>query len=98
MTQLVDKLQSIEAMKIASKGKTEAAYGGQEKPGMHMTNRSDWLENVRESSEKFILLGDSTKVPVTGEGDVLLRSRFGELKLKGVLLVKDLSMNLISQS
>ncbi|GJP83580.1 hypothetical protein CLOP_g13714 [Closterium sp. NIES-67] len=236
MTQLVDKLQSIEAMKIASKGKTEAAYGGQEKPGMvnaaaawrisgacyhcgkkghkaidcydnpksrnykgkeaasdgegwqqrkgfggtcdfcgrygyraadcysnpnsksyrgpahqqrnapkanvmeaekekgdiilggahraniarvsnlqvdgfklhgwyfdsgctqHMTNRSDWLENVRESSEKFILLGDSTKLPVTGEGDVLLCSRFGELKLKGVLLVKDLSMNLISQS
>ncbi|GJP50129.1 hypothetical protein CLOM_g9268 [Closterium sp. NIES-68] len=34
MTQLVDKLQSIEAMKTASKGKTEAAYGGQEKPGM----------------------------------------------------------------
>ncbi|GJP37459.1 hypothetical protein CLOM_g21862 [Closterium sp. NIES-68] len=60
-----------------------------------MTNRSDWLENVRESSEKFILLGDITKLPVTGEGDVLLRSRFGELKLKGVLLVKDLSMNLI---
>ncbi|CAI5487446.1 unnamed protein product [Closterium sp. Naga37s-1] len=55
-----------------------------------MTFRSDWMENVRESSEDYILQGNSGKLPVTGEGDVVLQSPYGEVKLESVLLVEDL--------
>ncbi|CAI7854851.1 unnamed protein product [Closterium sp. NIES-53] len=62
-----------------------------------MTFRSDWMENVKESSEDYILQGNSGKLPVTGEGDVVLQSPYGEVKLESVLLVEDLKVNLVSQ-
>ncbi|CAI5531536.1 unnamed protein product [Closterium sp. Naga37s-1] len=48
------------------------------------------MENVRESSEDYILQGNSGKLPVTGEGDVVLQSPYGEMRLENVLLVEDL--------
>ncbi|CAI7869406.1 unnamed protein product [Closterium sp. NIES-53] len=39
-----------------------------------------------------------TLLPVKGEGDLVLRSPYGELKLDNVLLVEKLTLNLISQS
>ncbi|CAI6007778.1 unnamed protein product [Closterium sp. NIES-65] len=56
------------------------------------------MENVRESSEDYILQGNRGKLPVTGEGDVVLRSPYGVVKLESVLLVADLKVNLVSQS
>ncbi|CAI5970757.1 unnamed protein product [Closterium sp. NIES-64] len=55
-----------------------------------MTFKSHWMENVREASEDYILQGSSGKLPVTGEGDVVLKSLYGEVKLESVLLVEDL--------
>ncbi|CAI5971758.1 unnamed protein product [Closterium sp. NIES-65] len=56
------------------------------------------MENVRESSEDYILQGNSGKLPVTGEGDVVLQSPYGEMRQENVLLVEDSKVNLASQS
>ncbi|CAI5936023.1 unnamed protein product [Closterium sp. NIES-64] len=45
-----------------------------------------------------MLLGDEGKLPVKGEGDLVLQSAYGEVKLDNVLLVDKLTLNLISQS
>ncbi|CAI5953075.1 unnamed protein product [Closterium sp. NIES-65] len=45
-----------------------------------------------------MLQGNSGKLPVTGEGDVVLQSPYGEMRLENVLLVEDLKVNLVSQS
>ncbi|CAI6008740.1 unnamed protein product [Closterium sp. NIES-65] len=64
----------------------------------HMTNRKEWLQNFRASPIPYVLLGDEGKLPVKGEGDLVLQSAYGEVKLDNVLLVDKLTRNLISQS
>ncbi|CAI5960681.1 unnamed protein product [Closterium sp. NIES-65] len=64
----------------------------------HMTNRKEWLQNFRASPIPYVLLGDEGKLPVKGEGDLVLQSAYGEVKLDNVLLVDKLTLNLISQS
>ncbi|CAI5496107.1 unnamed protein product [Closterium sp. Naga37s-1] len=63
-----------------------------------MTNRKEWLKNFRASPIPYVLLGDEGKLPVKGEGDLVLQSAYGEVKLDNVLLVDKLTLNLISQS
>ncbi|CAI5509429.1 unnamed protein product [Closterium sp. Naga37s-1] len=63
-----------------------------------MTNRKEWLQNFRASPILYVLLGDEGKLPVKGEGDLVLQSAYGEVKLDNVLLVDKLTLNLISQS
>ncbi|CAI5535078.1 unnamed protein product [Closterium sp. Naga37s-1] len=63
-----------------------------------MTNRKEWLQNFRASPIPYVLLGDEGKLPVKGEGDLVLQSAYGEVKLDNVLLVDKLTLNLISQS
>ncbi|CAI7805774.1 unnamed protein product [Closterium sp. NIES-53] len=64
----------------------------------HMTNRKEWLKIFRASPIPYVLLGDEGKLPVKGEGDLVLQSVYGEVKLDNVLLVDKLTLNLISQS
>ncbi|GJP63816.1 hypothetical protein CLOP_g20858 [Closterium sp. NIES-67] len=64
----------------------------------HMTNRAAWLQNFRMSTVPHVLLGDDGQLEVKGEGDMVLQSPFGELKLDSVLFVDKLSLNLISQT
>ncbi|CAI5996399.1 unnamed protein product [Closterium sp. NIES-64] len=64
----------------------------------HMTNQKEWLRNFRASPIPYVLLGDEGKLPVKGEGDLVLQSAYGEVKLDNVLLVDKLTLNLISQS
>ncbi|CAI6008717.1 unnamed protein product [Closterium sp. NIES-65] len=63
-----------------------------------MTNRKEWLQNFRASPIPYVLLGDEGKLPVKGEGDLVLQSAYGVVKLDNVLLVDKLTRNLISQS
>ncbi|CAI5488595.1 unnamed protein product [Closterium sp. Naga37s-1] len=63
-----------------------------------MTNRKEWLQNFRASPIPYVLLGDEGKLHVKGEGDLVLQSVYGEVKLDNVLLVDKLTLNLISQS
>ncbi|CAI7882197.1 unnamed protein product [Closterium sp. NIES-54] len=64
----------------------------------HMTNRKEWLQNFIASPIPYVLLGDEGKLPVKGEGDLVLQSVYGEVKLDNVLLVDKLTLNLVSQS
>ncbi|CAI6001076.1 unnamed protein product [Closterium sp. NIES-65] len=64
----------------------------------HMTNQKEWLKKFRASPIPYVLLGDERKLPVKGEGDLVLQSAYGEVKLDNVLLVDKLTLNLISQS
>ncbi|CAI5945923.1 unnamed protein product [Closterium sp. NIES-65] len=64
----------------------------------HMTNQKEWLRNFRASPIPYVLLGDEGKLPVKGEGDLVLQSAYGEVKLDNVLLVDKLTLNLISKS
>ncbi|CAI5933711.1 unnamed protein product [Closterium sp. NIES-64] len=49
-------------------------------------------------SRPVVILQVNGKLAVTGEGDVVLQSPYGEVKLENVLLVEDLKVNLVSQS
>ncbi|CAI5956158.1 unnamed protein product [Closterium sp. NIES-65] len=63
-----------------------------------MTNQKEWLKKFRASPIPYVLLGDEGKLPVKGEGDLVLQSAYGEVKLENGLLVDKLTLNLISQS
>ncbi|CAI7907765.1 unnamed protein product [Closterium sp. NIES-53] len=64
----------------------------------HMTNRKEWLKKFRASPIPYVLLGDEGKLLVKGEGDLVLQSVYGEVKLDNVLLVDKLTLNLLNQS
>ncbi|CAI5971756.1 unnamed protein product [Closterium sp. NIES-65] len=53
---------------------------------------------MRESSVPYVILGNEGKLPVKGEGELVLQGQYGELKLENVLYVDGLALNLISQS
>ncbi|CAI6005876.1 unnamed protein product [Closterium sp. NIES-64] len=57
-----------------------------------------FLPHFLASPIPYVLLGDEGKLPVKGEGDLVLQSAYGEVKLDNVLLVDKLTLNLISQS
>ncbi|CAI7826036.1 unnamed protein product [Closterium sp. NIES-54] len=83
---------------LLSKGFKETAWFMDSGCTQHMTHRADWLRNYRESGVPYVLLGDEGKLQVQGEGDLILQSPYGELKMDNVLLVEKLSLNLISQT
>ncbi|CAI7822561.1 unnamed protein product, partial [Closterium sp. NIES-53] len=83
---------------LLSKGFKEKAWFMDSGCTQHMTHRADWLSDYRESGVPYILLGDERKLQVQGEGDLILQSPYGELKMDNVLLVEKLSLNLISQT
>ncbi|CAI7895270.1 unnamed protein product [Closterium sp. NIES-54] len=83
---------------LLSKGFKEKAWFMDSGCTQHMTHRADWLSDYRESGVPYVLLGDEGKLQVQGEGDLILQSPYGELKMDNVLLVEKLSLNLISQT
>ncbi|CAI7870734.1 unnamed protein product [Closterium sp. NIES-54] len=83
---------------LLAKGLKETSWFLDSGCTQHMTHRAAWLQNFRPSNIPCVLLGDEGQLPVKGEGDLVLRSPYGELKLDNVLLVEKLTLNLISQS
>ncbi|CAI7821737.1 unnamed protein product [Closterium sp. NIES-54] len=78
---------------LLSKGFKEKAWFMDSGCTQHMTHRADWLRDYRESGVPYALLGDEGKLQVQGEGDLILQSPYGELKMDNVLLVEKLSLN-----
>ncbi|CAI7784467.1 unnamed protein product [Closterium sp. NIES-53] len=83
---------------MLAKGGGAAAWFMDSGCTQHMTNHCEWLTGMRESSVPYVILGNEGKLPVKGEGELVLQGQYGELKLENVPYVDGLALNLISQS
>lgn len=64
-----------------------------------MTGKSNMLRNIRKySGTDSILIGDGSSLPIVGIGDSFIKQRNITLPLRDVLLVPDLTKNLLSIS
>lgn len=68
----------------------------------HMTNKSEWLTNVKQSATNEVTIADDTKlkVPITGDVKVKLNcaNRNKDVDIRNVLYVPGLCTNLLSVS
>lgn len=65
----------------------------------HMTGKPGMLTNIRKySGADFVLIGDGSSMPILAIGDSCIKQKNTALPLKNVLLVLNLTKNLLSVS
>lgn len=63
-----------------------------------MTNNAEWLENLRPIYQSEVVIANNQKIMVRNAGDARIKIGAGSVNIRNVLLVPDLTTNLLSVS